>query len=194
MIINQFFTLIEETLALIPSPIGMVIRWLYYKVRIRKLGFPVYIGQGTKIHGINIEIGSNVNIMANCLLTTNKGRIIISNRTSFNNNVIVWAERGVIDIGADVMVGANVVITSDEHNYENTELTMNRQGHRKGGIKIFDDVWMGSNSVITGDLTLWQGSIIGAGAVVTKDVEPYSIVGGVPAKKIGMRNESIKTA
>lgn len=59
----------------------------------------------------------------------------------------------------------------------------------KGPIVIKDDVWIGFGSVILSGVTVGQGAVIAAGAVVTSDVEPYSIVGGVPAKKIGYRFE-----
>lgn len=57
----------------------------------------------------------------------------------------------------------------------------------KGGITVRDDVWIGYRATVLDGVVLGQGSVIAAGAVVTKDVEPYSIVGGVPAKTIGYR-------
>lgn len=57
----------------------------------------------------------------------------------------------------------------------------------KGGIVVEDDVWVGYGATILDGVTLHKGCIVGAGAVVTKDVDPYSIVGGVPARKIRMR-------
>ena len=57
----------------------------------------------------------------------------------------------------------------------------------KGGILIEDDVWIGSNSVILKNVKIGRGSIIAAGSVVTKNIEPFSIVAGTPAVKIGKR-------
>ena len=57
----------------------------------------------------------------------------------------------------------------------------------KGEIIIEDNVWISSNCVILPNCTIGEGSIIAAGAVVTKDIEPFSIVGGIPAKRIGIR-------
>ena len=53
-----------------------------------------------------------------------------------------------------------------------------------GGVKIKDDVWIGAGVIILSGVTVGECSVIGAGAVVTKDVEPYTVVAGVPAKKI----------
>jgi galactoside O-acetyltransferase len=64
---------------------------------------------------------------------------------------------------------------------------MNKQGHSGGTIVIVDDVWIGSNTTITRNVRIGSHSIVGAGAVVTKDVDPYSIVGGVPSKLIKYR-------
>ena len=58
----------------------------------------------------------------------------------------------------------------------------------KGEIIIEDNVWISSNCVILPNCKIGEGSIVAAGAVVTKDIEPYSIVGGIPAKKIGNRD------
>ena len=75
------------------------------KLRVHECGFPVYIGQGTKIHGKDITLGKDVNIMSNCLITVTKGYIEIGDRVSLNNNVNIWAELGDITIRNDVMIG-----------------------------------------------------------------------------------------
>ena len=61
-------------------------------------------------------------------------------------------------------------------------------GHEKKKVVIGDDVWIGANAVILPGVTIGEGSVIAAGSIVNKDVEPFSIVGGVPAKVIKMRN------
>ena len=64
---------------------------------------------------------------------------------------------------------------------------MEREGYSKGDIIVGDDVWIGTKAIICGGIKIGQGAIIGAGAVVTKDVEPYAIVGGNPARVIKYR-------
>jgi len=73
------------------------------------------------------------------------------------------------------------------HIYENLEISINKQGWRYEKIRIEDDVWIGTGVVITCGVTIGEKSIIAANAVVTKDVPAKSIVGGVPAKIIKMR-------
>ncbi len=75
------------------------------------------------------------------------------------------------------------------HIFSDTTVPIRQQGDRGGDIVIEDDVWIGTHTIILTDVTIHKGAIIGAGAVVTKDVEPYAIVGGVPAKLIRYRDK-----
>ncbi len=92
-----------------------------------------------------------------------------------------------IKIGDNVLIGPNVVIRAADHNFDNIDIPINMQGHRSGRIIIEDNVWIGANVTIIRDVTIGTGSVIGAGAVVTKDVPPYSIAAGVPARVIKSR-------
>ncbi|HOO26508.1 MAG TPA: DapH/DapD/GlmU-related protein [Clostridiales bacterium] len=73
------------------------------------------------------------------------------------------------------------------HSYTDPDTPIVDQPTDQRKITIEDNVWIGANAVITPGITIGTGSIIGAGAVVTKDVEPYSVMGGVPAKLIRKR-------
>lgn len=77
------------------------------------------------------------------------------------------------------MIGPNVSIPGANHNFDSIDVPMNMQGNTIKGTIIEDDVWIGANSVILDGIAIGKGSVIGAGSVVAKDVEPYSIVGGV---------------
>jgi acetyltransferase-like isoleucine patch superfamily enzyme len=94
---------------------------------------------------------------------------------------------GGIEIGDNVLVGHHVSIISAQHGYLNPALPMIAQGLTFGKVTIGDDVWIGAGARILPGVTIGTGSIIGANSVVTKDVAPYSIVGGVPAATIGSR-------
>ena len=88
-------------------------------------------------------------------------------------------------IGDDVMMGPNVSIYTRNHAFERTDVPMNTQGVSDEKIVVIEnDVWIGANSIILPGVTVSKGAIIGAGAVVTKDVPEYAIVGGNPAKVI----------
>jgi len=96
---------------------------------------------------------------------------------------------GYIEIGNNVMMGPRVGLFAENHNFDRTDIPMHEQGVKREFIIIEDDCWIGTNSVILAGVTIGKGSIIAAGSVVTRDVEPYSMVGGVPAKVIKMRRE-----
>ena len=95
---------------------------------------------------------------------------------------------GFIKIGDNVLIGPNSVLRSSDHSFKSLNKLINKQGMDDGKIVIKDDVWIGSNCVILQNCTIGKGSVIAAGAVVTKDIEPYTIVGGVPAKFIKKRS------
>jgi acetyltransferase-like isoleucine patch superfamily enzyme len=94
---------------------------------------------------------------------------------------------GGLEVGNNVRIAAHTVIIAANHIYESRDTPIRNQGARKEGIKIHNDVWIGSNVTILDGVTIGEGSIIAAGAVVTESVPEYSIVGGVPAERIGSR-------
>ena len=86
------------------------------------------------------------------------------------------------------MMGPDVVIMTNSHNFERIDIPMNIQGSAvPKKVVIGNDVWIGTRAIILPGTTIGNGAIIGAGAVVTKDVPEYGIVGGVPAKLIRNR-------
>ncbi len=106
------------------------------------------------------------------------------------SNLGAWAFvgcSGFIKIGSNVMMGPRVTLLAESHNFATTEIPMKNQGVSRSFITIEDDCWIGASSTILPGVTVGIGSIIAAGAVVAKDVPPYSIVGGVPAKIIRSR-------
>ena len=83
-------------------------------------------------------------------------------------------------IGDNVMMAREVIINPDNHIITRTDISMNQQGITHCHCTIEDDVWIGARAIIlaANDITIHHGAIIGAGAVVTKDVPPFAIVGG----------------
>ena len=90
-------------------------------------------------------------------------------------------------IGDKVRIGLRVNIITNNHVFMDHERPIMEQGSACAPVIIKDDVWIGVNATILPGVTVGKGSVIGAGAVVTKDVKPYTVVGGVPAKKIKNR-------
>lgn len=95
---------------------------------------------------------------------------------------------GTCTIGKYVMMGTDVVVITRNHAFDRTDVPMMEQGFEaERPVVIGDDVWIGDRVVILPGVHVGEGSILAAGAVVTKDVPPYAIVGGVPAKVIKFR-------
>lgn len=92
-------------------------------------------------------------------------------------------------IGRDVMMAQDVLIMGGGHRNESTSVPMIDQGAiGKTGLTICDDVWIGARALILAkNITIGEGAIIGAGSVVTKDVPPYAVVAGNPARVVRMR-------
>ena len=116
--------------------------------------------------------------------------IIGHDQVSFGSKVAlaayvhIWGKGGVT-IGDRVMIGTHTSISSLTHDYDAEPMwkTLIQRA-----VTIEDDVWIGSNCVILPGVTVGCGAVVGAGAVVTRDVEPYHIVAGVPAHVIGVRS------
>ena len=115
--------------------------------------------------------------------------IKMGNNISINSNACIGAaDGGKVIIGDNVLIAQNVVLRASDHEFKSIEIPINKQGHTGGEIIIGDDCWIGANAVITRNVTIGDHSIVATGAVVTKDIEPFSIMAGVPAKLIRKRN------
>lgn len=116
--------------------------------------------------GSDIEIGENSGLGLNCRVS------------------------GPLKIGDNVMMGPDVMIYTQNHEFARTDIPIIRQGDsKKKEVVIGNDVWIGARAIILPGISVGDGAIIGAGAVVTKNVEAYSIVGGNPARIIKSRNQ-----
>lgn len=93
-----------------------------------------------------------------------------------------------ISIGNDVMISPHCVFAAGNHEHRRIDIPMMQAGSvSKGPIVIDDDVWIGANCTITDNVRIGKGAVVAANSVVNKNVEPYDIVGGVPASKISSR-------
>ena len=109
------------------------------------------------------------------------GDVIIgdSTRIGLHNTII-----GPVTIGSHVNLAQGITVTALNHNFENPDLRIDEQGVSTKPVVIGNDVWIGANAVILPGVTIGEHCVVAAGAVVTKDVPPRSLVGGVPAKVI----------
>ncbi|NAY91638.1 acyltransferase [Muricauda sp. JGD-17] len=138
----------------------------------------------SKVLGIMPKIGSAK--FENGIYISNADKLRIGQHTRINENVFLQGE---ISIGDYVMIAPKAAIYTRTHVFSSIEKPMLLQGDTEPSpVIVEDDVWIGINAVILPGLTIGKGAIVGANAVVTENVEPYTIVGGVPAKTIKKRN------
>jgi len=150
----------------IPSIVGFGTRFLLYKLLFGRLEGFCFIYPGAYLtHTYGIRAGRNLHV----------------------NGGAFFDGRGGLTLGSNVLVGPNAVLLSSQHHWSDPSLPIVLQGHRLAPTTIGDDVWIGANVVVTPGVTIGTGTVIGAGSVVTSDTEPYTIVAGVPARRIGER-------
>ena len=183
---------VDYGLAHVPGALGVRLRAAYLRGRLARLGVRASFAPGAHVLGAaGITIGDDFGCGRHCVLAADGGGVIvIGNRVNLNTNVSVNASiHGSIHIGDDVIIGPNAVLRTSDHEAEAVDRPMRDQGHVAGVITIESDVWIGANTTIVGGVRVGQGSVVAAGAVVVRDVEPYTIVGGVPARFIKKRGE-----
>jgi len=116
--------------------------------------------------------------------------IVIFGERSYCGAFCVIGANELVSIGADVMIAQAVTIRDTDHAAFRIDVSMSKQGIVTKPVVIEDDVWIGHGASILKGVRVGRGSIIGAGSVVTRDVPPYSIVGGVPARIIRAREST----
>jgi len=130
-----------------------------------------------------IKLGKGSSIHMNCFF--NRNNIIIGNNTSINRKCYLDG-RGRIVIGNNVSLSPEVNLITGSHDVNSEDFK-----YFTSPIRIEDYVWIGTRVTILPGVTLGKGCVVATGAVVSKNVSPYTIVGGVPARIIGMRNENL---
>ncbi|MCK6391357.1 MAG: acyltransferase [Azonexus sp.] len=162
-----------------------------------KIKFPKHLSIGRKViirtgaivdapGRCTLQLGDEVNLNQGVYLGAFGSHFIVGDRTQFNRNALVDG-RGSVRIGKDVLVGPGAQLISYQHRFADRDQPINRQGLDLKEIVVEDDVWIGAGAIVLAGVTLGRGSIVGAGAVVTKSCPPFSILGGVPARVIGQR-------
>lgn len=194
----------------IPTVIGIGLRGFFYRlimrmdgiaaiekgVRLRfadqiKLGHGVYIDEGVYLHACpkGIEIGSGTIVMHGAVLHVYNFRNmsqsgITIGKDSLIGEYSVIRGQGGVQIGDRVYTSPFTQIIAVNHVFDDPDRPFVEQGITAEGIVIEDDVWLGAGAVITDGVRVGRGAVVAAGAVVTKDVSPHTVVGGVPAKLI----------
>lgn len=113
--------------------------------------------------------------------------LFVGDEVNFSHGVIVGTPGGV-EIGDRVLLGFGCQLISGNHVIPENRGRIFDAGYDRKPIKVENDVWIGAYSIVLAGVTIGEGAVVAAGSVVTRDVEPFSIVGGVPAKLIKYRN------
>lgn len=144
-----------------------------------------FAGLSAAIGGV-IRIGDDCEIRCFTRLEAHQGWLQLGVRSSVNPFTLLSGFGG-LTIGNDVRIGSHCAVLSSSHRFESTDVTIREQGVLASATVIEDDVWLGAGCTVIGGVRIGRGSIIGAGSVVTRDVPPWSIATGVPAKVVRSR-------
>lgn len=148
-----------------------------------KFGFRIHIGDFSKIRGRYVIINDDVFIHENVFIRGNTN-ITIGKGTTINRNTCILDN---VKIGEYCSIAPGCIIVGSNHKFDEREVIIKNQGSTSKGIIIGNDVWIAANVTILDGVTIGEGVVVAAGAVVTRSVEPYTVVGGVPAKQMGKR-------
>lgn len=137
----------------------------------------------------NLFIDKRAEIQDYVIIKGTRNNVEIGKYSLINPFTVIYSGSGV-KIGENVMIAPHCMIASGNHGFKQTKIPMRfAKDISNGPIIISDGVWIGANSVITDGVKIGNEAVIGAGSVVLKDVEPWSIVAGVPAKVVGYRKK-----
>ncbi len=199
----------------LPGALGLALRKIFYPLLLKKCGKGVVFGKDVVIrHGLKITIGNKVVIDDGCVLDArgdhNRG-IVIGSRVILGRGSVLGCKDGNISIADNVGIGAgsmlhsvggNNLVLEDSallapfvylvaggtHTFEDTSVAITEQELvYKGGITLGRNCWLGARVTVLDGVTVGNDSVVGAGAVVTENIPPFSIAVGLPAKVVKKR-------
>ena len=153
--------------------------------RLYKFRYGYYISKSAIIESRkSLFIDKRAEIQDYVIIRGTRSKVKIGKYSSVNPFTVMYSGSGII-IGKDVIASGN-------HDFIQNKVSMRHASYLSTGpIIIEDGVWIGANSTITDGVKIGREAVVGAGSVVVKDVEPWSIVGGVPAEVIGYRKKNV---
>lgn len=134
-----------------------------------------------------VRIGHKAEIQDYVIIRTHENPVVIGAFCQINPFTVIYGGSGVY-IGDNVMIAPHCMIAAGDHDFRQLDRPIRFAGSlSKGPIVIEDNVWIGANCTITDGVRIGRDAVVGAGSVVTRDVAPFDIVAGVPARVIGNR-------
>ncbi|MCX2575920.1 acyltransferase [Pedobacter sandarakinus] len=138
----------------------------------------------------SISIGPQCELSKGTILKAYGGRISLAKNTFLGEYVCIYGHGGV-EVGENTLIAMHTCIVSSNHTIPNKKDLIRYQPDIALPVKIGNDVWIGAGCKILGGVTIGDGCVVGAGSVVSKDLAPYSVAIGVPAKIIRYREDAI---
>ncbi len=139
--------------------------------------------------GLGVRIGKNVTIHFRTEIRCPE-RLTLGDGTIIGDNAILDARRG-LTMGRNVNLSSNVSIYTLQHDHRDPNFDCPPEDRVKFSVEIDDWVWLGSNVIVLPGVHIGEGAVCCAGCVVTKDVEPYTVVAGIPARKVSERPRNL---
>ncbi len=155
-----------------------------------RLGERVFLGEGSFFDvgpGAGpVVIGTDSHVSRGVIVRTQGGKITVGEKVNIGSGSFIYGY-GDIEIGRDTLIANQVEIIGGTHVFDDTDRPMRFQGRAPSRIVIGEDVWIGTHAVILGGVTIGKGAVIGAGAVVHRDIGEYAVAVGIPARPIRSR-------
>lgn len=191
---------------------GYFLRKLFYPAIFRRLGRGAIIGKGVVLRypgridvgdhlslddyvlldasgagEEGIRLGNDVIVSRNCVVQGKTGSVWIGDKTDIGVNTVISSASGV-SIGHSVLIAGNCYIGGGRYISDRLDIPMMEQGsYSNGPVRIGDDVWLGAGAIVLDGVSVGKGTIVGAGAVVAKDLPEFSVAVGVPARVVKSR-------
>jgi acetyltransferase-like isoleucine patch superfamily enzyme len=211
---------VQAAVGWVPTIVGIGLRAVLYRLIVRmegwaaidqgvrlsfanrvRLGDRSYLDEGVYVHACpgGVEIGPGTLVMHGCVLHVYNFRAITHagiriGRDSLLGEYTVIRGQGGVTIGDRVYTSPLVQIMAVNHVFDDAGRSFVEQGITARGIVVEDDVWIGSGAVICDGVRVGEGAVVGAGAVVTRDVAPHTLVAGVPARPVRAVGEDLGDA
>lgn len=201
----------------VPGMLGLFSRQIFYRPLFKRMGKGIIIGRNVSLrHTGKISLGKSCVIDEYCMLSAQgdeNSSITLGNEVLLGRDTVVSTRNGTIEIGdysnigascrlgtterlklgKHVLIAAYCYIGGAQHRFDRLDVPIIRQGYtQKGGVVIEDDVWLAADVKVVDGVTIGEGAVIGAGSVVTKDIPPYAVAVGIPAKVRGSRRDLVE--
>ncbi|MBX2998266.1 MAG: acyltransferase [Caldilineaceae bacterium] len=197
--------------------LGYLLRKAFYRPLFARMGGGVILGKGIALRhparitlgdqvaiddnvlldasgpkGSKVDLGDQVIVSRNCVIQGKSGPLTIGARTDIGCNTIITSPAAGIEIGRAVLIAGNCYIGGSRYIADRLDIPMIDQGiYSKGPVIIEDGCWLGAGVTVLDGVRIGKGCIVGAGAVVTKDLPAHSVAVGTPAQVVRTRSSSV---